>query len=221
MKRAPIKELNALGDLKDQLKARAVQEQLAEQERLAREKVAQKEASLFRSNIGAVTPIKATAVYQHQRPSVAVPAAARKIREIHSMADAMEEIEQWSDEFDPANSQEDAGASYAIKGSGPELLARLRSDKWPVQAFIDLHGMQRDQARTTLADFLRRSKLARLRCVCVIHGKGINSRDGAVLPVKVRSWLGQSELVQAFCPAQVRDGGSGALQVLLKAEATK
>ena len=216
MKRAPIKDLNALGGLKDQLKARAAQEQLAEQERLAREKVAQKEASLFRSNIGAVTPIKAAAVYQHPRSKVALPTAARKTRELHSMADAMEEIEQWSDEFDPSHWQEDAGASYAVKGSGPELLARLRNGKWPVQAFVDLHGMQRDQARTTLADFLRRSRLARLRCVCVIHGKGINSRDGAVLPEKVRSWLGQSELVQAFCPAQIQDGGAGALQVLLQ-----
>lgn len=218
MKHAPIKDLNALGGLKNQLKARAEQDKLAEQERLVREQAAQKEASLFRSNIGAVTPIKAAAVYQHQRATIAAPQPSKKPRALHSMADAMAEIEQWSDEFDPSHGQEDAGASYAIKGSGPELLAKLRTGKWPVQAFVDLHGMQRDQARSTLAEFLRRSRLARLRCVCVIHGKGINSREGAVLPDKVRSWLGQSELVQAFCPAAIQDGGAGALQVLLKSE---
>lgn len=78
--------------------------------------------------------------------------------------------------------------------------------------------MQRDQARSALADFLKRSKLARLRCVCVIHGKGMSSRQPAVLPDKVRSWLCQSELVQAFCPASAADGGDGAVQVLLQAD---
>lgn len=218
MKHAPIKDLNALGGLKDQLKVRAEQERLATQERLIKEQAALKEASLFRRNIGAVTPMKVSAVYQHQRPTIAPLPVPKKSREIHSMAQAMQEIEQWSDEFDPSAGEEDAGASYSIKGSGPELVARLRSGKWPAQAFVDLHGMQRDQARSTLADFLRRSKLARLRCVCVIHGKGINSREGAVLPDKVRSWLVQSELVQAFCPANVQDGGAGALQVLLKSD---
>ena len=131
------------------------------------------------------------------------------------MAEAMQDIEQWSDEFDASLEDEEEGASYAIKGSSPELLARLRKGQWPVQAFLDLHGLQRDQARSALAEFLKRSKLARLRCVCIIHGKGINSRQPAILPGKVRSWLSQSELVQAFCPAAARDGGDGAVQVLL------
>ena len=75
--------------------------------------------------------------------------------------------------------------------------------------------MQRDAARTALADFLKRSKLARLRSVCIVHGKGINSRQPAVLSGKVRSWLSQSELVLAFCTAAAADGGNGAVQVLL------
>ena len=73
-----------------------------------------------------------------------------------------------------------------------------------------LHGK-----KSALADFLRRSKHARLRSVCVIHGKGINSRQPAILPSKVRSWLCQSEWVQAFCQANAADGGDGAVHVLL------
>ena len=137
------------------------------------------------------------------------------------MSDAVQEMEQWSDEFDASQWYSDKEnpeqhLSYATKGSSPDLLTKLRKGQWPVQAYLDLHGMQRDQARASLSDFLRKSRQARLRNICVIHGKGIHSRQSAVLPSKVRSWLSQSELVQAFCPANAHDGGDGALYVLLR-----
>ena len=215
VKRAPIKDLNELSGLKQQLKVRAEQEKIAEQQRVIEERATQKEAGLFRNNIGAITPLKAPDTYQHPRPKVAQAPVKSKPREITSMAEAMLDLDQWSDEFDASIVDEEQGASFAVKGSSPELLIKLKNSHWPVQAFLDLHGMQRDSARSALADFLKRSKLARLRCVCIIHGKGINSRQPAILPGKVRSWLSQSELVQAFCPAAAKDGGDGAVQVLL------
>ncbi len=215
MKRAPIKDLNELSSLKQQLKVRAEAEKIAELQRQADERAAQKEAGLFRSNIGAITPLKPPDTYQHPRYAVPVQPVKNQPREITSMAQAMQDIEQWSDEFDASQIDEEEGASYVAKGSSPDLLAKLRKGQWPAQAFLDLHGMQRDAARTALADFLKRSRLARLRCVCIIHGKGFNSTQPAVLPGKVRSWLSQSELVLAFCPAAVKDGGAGAVQVLL------
>ncbi|MET3105418.1 DNA-nicking Smr family endonuclease [Oxalobacteraceae bacterium GrIS 1.18] len=220
MKRAPIKDLNELGGLRSALKQRAEQEKLAEQQRQLEQRAAEKNANLFKQNIGAVTPIKTPDTYLHPRPTVTTAAVKNKPKEITSMAEAMQDIEQWSDDFHASQLEEEDGSSYAIKGSSPALLDKLRKGQWPVQAFLDLHGMQRDQARTALADFLRRSKLARLRSVCIIHGKGIHSRDTAILPGKVRSWLTQSELVQAFCPASAQDGGEGALQVLLLSSQT-
>jgi DNA-nicking Smr family endonuclease len=219
MKRAPIKDLNQLSSLRNQLKVRAEEEKLAEQKRQEEQRAAQREANIFRQNIGAVAPIKAPDTFQHPRPAASLPVSKNKPKEISSMAEAMQELDQWSDEFD-ASEMEDDGASYAVKGSSPDLLVKLRKGQWPVQAYLDLHGMQRDQARGVLADFLRRSKFARLRSVCVIHGKGLGSKQPAVLPGKVRSWLSQSELVQAFCPAGAKDGGEGALHVLLIANQT-
>lgn len=215
MKRAPIKDLNELSSLRNQLKARAAQEKLAEQQQQAKQHATEKEVNIFKQNIGAVTPIKTPDTYLHPRSSIASPSIKNQPEEITSMAQAMQDEEQWSDEFDASQMEEQEGASYAIKGSSPDLLRKLRKGQWPIQAFLDLHGMQRDQARRALADFLHRAKLARLRSVCVIHGKGINSRQQAVLPGKVRSWLSQSEWVQAFCPASPKDGGDGALHVLL------
>ena len=216
MKHAAIKDLNQLDSFRNQLKVRAEQEKLAEQQRQFQQRATEKETNLFKQNIGAVTPIKAPDTFLHPRPSVTAAPTKNKSKEITSMAEAMQDLEQWSDEFDASQMEEQDGASYAIKGSSPELLTKLLKGQWPVQAFLDLHGMQRDQARAALADFLRRSKLARLRSVCIIHGKGYSSREPAVLPGKVRSWLSQSELVQAFCPANVHDGGTGAVQVLLR-----
>jgi len=216
MKRAVIKDLNALSHLKDQLKLRAEQEKIAEQQRLVEERETQKQANLFRSNVGAITPIKTSATFIHPRQAVPALPQKKTPKEFNSMAEAMADPEQWSDEFDPHLLEEAEGASYAVQGSSPEVLAKLRKGQWPVQAFLDLHGMQRDQARSALADFLNRSTLARLRSVCVIHGKGMSSRQPAVLPGKVRSWLSQSELVQAYCPAAAQDGGAGAVHVLLQ-----
>jgi DNA-nicking Smr family endonuclease len=54
--------------------------------------------------------------------------------------------------------------------------------------------------------------------VRVIHGKGLGSRNREpVLKAKVAGWLAQREAVLAFCEAPPRDGGSGAVLVLLRA----
>jgi len=215
MKRAPIKDLNELSSLKNQIKARAEKEKLEQQQRAERQRIAEKEANIFKQNIGTVTPIKTPGTYLHPRPTISPAPLKNKPKEITSMADAMLEIEQWSDEFDAGLIDEQEGDSYVVKGSSPDLLSRLRKGQWPVQAHLDLHGMQREQARTALAEFLRRAKFARLRSVCIIHGQGFSSKQPAVLSGKVRIWLSQSELVQAFCPAAPKDGGAGAVHVLL------
>ncbi|HEX7233924.1 MAG TPA: Smr/MutS family protein, partial [Nitrosospira sp.] len=55
------------------------------------------------------------------------------------------------------------------------------------------------------------------RCIRVIHGKGLSSRNGEpVLKARVGSWLSQRDEVLAFCQAKPEDGGSGAVLVLLK-----
>lgn len=225
MKRAPKKNStdlsSALNQLRDQLKERNEHEKLAEQQRQAKVLAEHKEANIFRTNVGVVTPIKKPDIYAHPRFSPPAKMTKSKPDEITSMSQIMQVMDQWSDEFDASQLDDEnhgQGLSYAVKGSSPDLLSKLRKGQWPAQAYIDLHGMHRNEARNALAHFLRQSNQAKLRCVCVIHGKGNHSRQPAVLPGKVRSWLCQSELVQAFCPAKSSDGGNGALTVLLWAK---
>ncbi len=96
-------------------------------------------------------------------------------------------------------------------------LRKLRRGHWPVQDRLDLHGNTADAARRLLQAFLREAAQRGLRCVLVIHGKGINSPGGeAVLRRLTRHWLAQRPDALAWCDAPPRDGGSGAVLVLLK-----
>ena len=86
-----------------------------------------------------------------------------------------------------------------------------------LQDEIDLHGLRSDEARERVAEFLRDSARAGLRCVRVVHGKGLGSPGREpVLKAKVKSWLVQRSEVLAFTHARPADGGHGALIVLLK-----
>ena len=86
-----------------------------------------------------------------------------------------------------------------------------------VQEELDLHGMNRVQAAHAVAEFLRHCRVRHLRCVRIVHGKGLRSRNREpVLKDKVRKWLSVRDEVLAFCQAPAADGGAGALLVLLK-----
>jgi DNA-nicking Smr family endonuclease len=96
-------------------------------------------------------------------------------------------------------------------------LRKLRRGGWPVQDYLDLHGNDSDAARKLLQEFLHTASQHELRCVLVIHGKGLNSRGGeAVLRKLTRHWLTQHPLVLGYCDAPPKEGGSGAVLVLLK-----
>lgn len=96
-------------------------------------------------------------------------------------------------------------------------LRKLRHCEWRIQDELDLHGLNIEEARKLLAEFLLDAAQRGLRCINVIHGKGWRSegRDG-ILKVHTRHWLAQHPLVLAFCEAPVNAGGCGAVWVLLK-----
>lgn len=86
-----------------------------------------------------------------------------------------------------------------------------------IQAQIDLHGMLADEARAYVADFLNQCRKRGIRCVRIIHGKGLGSKNREpVLKNKLRGWLMQRDEVIAYAQARQVDGGSGAVVILLK-----
>jgi len=117
--------------------------------------------------------------------------------------------EDWLDTGDEPN--------FLRPGLSRQVLRKLRSGTWVIQTQLDLHGLDRHEARAALADFLARCVKRGLCCVRVIHGKGLGSKyREPVLKTKVKHWLAQRDEVLAYCQARPVDGGSGALVVLLK-----
>ncbi len=110
-----------------------------------------------------------------------------------------------------------AAAEFLRNGVSRMSLRKLRRGQWPVQQVLDLHGSRRDAARQLLVEFLHHASQNGMRCVLVVHGKGINSPRGeSVLRDLTRNWLVQHGQVLAYCDATPRLGGSGAVLVLLK-----
>jgi DNA-nicking Smr family endonuclease len=107
--------------------------------------------------------------------------------------------------------------TFLRRGLGSDILTKLRRGHWVVQSVVDLHGMTTAQAHDALADFLLDARHHGLRCVRVIHGKGLTSFNREpVLKGKVRRWLAHWDDVLAYCEAAHHAGGSGAVIVLLR-----
>ncbi|MEY2633455.1 MAG: hypothetical protein RIR00_2109 [Pseudomonadota bacterium] len=109
-------------------------------------------------------------------------------------------------------------SQYLRPGLPRQTLKDLRRGRWVIQGEIDLHGMNRDEARHALSVFLAEELHHGKRCLRVIHGKGLRSPGRqAILRQLVRGWLAQKQEVLAYCQAPPADGGEGAVLVLLRA----
>jgi len=102
-----------------------------------------------------------------------------------------------------------------------KLLTRLRRGAFDPGATLDLHGLPAREARRTLVEQIERARAAGLRCVLVVHGRGLHSEGTAVLREALPTWLQEAPFatrVMAFCTAPARHGGPGAMLVLLRRE---
>ena len=215
MSAKPIKiaSLAGLKQVKREIEAKALQQaqQVAE---LARVKqLAVNEANLFVRAAGAVQPLPDK---RHVQFKKALPVPQVMQYQHDEKAVLSEAI---SDEFDVGTLLDaDDMLSFRRPGIGPDVTRKLRAGEWSIQRQIDLHGLRRDEAREHLSFFIREAHQQGIRCVRVVHGKGLGSPGKApVLKSRVHSWLVQKQEVLAFVQAKPADGGGGALLVLLMA----
>jgi DNA-nicking Smr family endonuclease len=98
------------------------------------------------------------------------------------------------------------------------VLRRLRRGEYRVQREIDLHGLTVAEAKHALRQFLIDALEHEVRCVRIIHGKGLRSgHRGPVLKTVVNAVLRRTGAVLAYVSARPVDGGTGAVYVLLSA----
>ncbi len=107
-----------------------------------------------------------------------------------------------------------------VRGFDRKLMGRLKKGRFPIQDYVDLHGLTKEEAKARVQGFLRESYRLGLRCVLVVHGRGLNSENHIpILKERLPTWLSQGpirKIVLAFSTAMPYDGGTGAIYILLK-----
>ena len=175
------------------------------------------EANLFRASMSDVTPLSRPERVEHERPRPR-PVPAQRLRDDReTLKDSLSDHFPWD-----AGMETGEELLYARNGIGATTLRKLRRGHWVIQGELDLHGLTSVEARGLLVEFLNRCARRGLRCVRIIHGKGLRSKNREpVLKRKVAGWLMQREEILAFCQAPRADGGGGAVVVLLKSGSRK
>ncbi len=170
--------------------------------------------ALLREALKGVAPLRASGKARLQRPPPA-PVPVQTLREDEQVL-----RDSLSDEI-PLEAGLETGEELVFLRSGlsNQLLKKLRRGHWSIQDHLDLHGLHVEPARALLVSFLNSALRHGLRCVRIVHGKGLRSKNAEpVLKRKIGHWLGQRDEVLAFVQARPEDGGGGAVLVLLKAK---
>jgi DNA-nicking Smr family endonuclease len=211
-------DAKALANLKAALKREALNNAQAalEDKRLLANKTISPEmpddGALFKEAVKDARPITVPPTYLYKKKPNPIPKQFIQ-DEQQALRDSL------SDDYLPAHELETGEELlYLRDGHAPDILSKLRRGHWVIQAAIDLHGLISDEARAYVASFISDCKKRGIRCVRIVHGKGLGSRNREpVLKHKLRHWLMQKDEVIAYAEAKKQDGGSGAVIVLLKA----
>ena len=165
--------------------------------------------ALFREAMRGVKPLDKT------RPAPAKPAP--KARAMSRRQDEQAALRE-SLATPPEDSDIETGEEMSFRRpSLPERdFRKLRRGQFSMREELDLHGLTVEEARLQLIDFMEECLQFGYRHVIIIHGKGFRSQSKPVIKPMVNRWLRQADEVLAFCSAQPKDGGTGAVYVLLR-----
>ena len=180
---------------------------------LSEEDISEEDKALFRQAVGGATPKtpKARKVSKTRRPS---PPTASKIPPAVSSNQITASISRSRAMLDETH---DNSVLFVRSGLQKKVIKHLRRGDYGIKDILDLHGYTIAQAKTQLSNFLTRATHARYPAVLIIHGKGLHGdTPGGTLKRFTIDWLKQQAAVKAFCAAQPKDGGTGAVYVLLR-----
>jgi DNA-nicking Smr family endonuclease len=122
---------------------------------------------------------------------------------------------------DPADFETGEELFYLRPDYNPRLLRRLRRGHFSVADTIDLHHMSESTSRDVLIQFLLHAIRSGYGSVRVIHGKGLRSNGPPKLKIMTRSVLRKTPQVIAFASCRPVDGGTGAVNILLKQRSSR
>ena len=170
------------------------------------------DSALFRAEMRDVreSPPHNRVVHENPRPE---PIAAQRLEDERAV---LTELSRLALDCDDIEFEDDA--VYLRPGLPRDILRKLRRTHWVIQDHLDLHGLTGDEAAAATGEFLADCRRRGLRCVRIVHGKGLGSRGREpVLKRRVRKSLARKSEVLAFVEPRAAHGGSGAVIVLLEA----
>lgn len=168
--------------------------------------------ALLRAALADVTPLAPANRAKLVRPRPQPIAVQRQLDDLAVLRDTLSDAPAWEQGLE--NGEE---LQFLRNGLSAQHLKKLRRGHWAVQDHLDLHGLTSPEARVLTAEFLAHCLHNGLRCVRIVHGKGLGSPNREpVLKKKVAGWLAQRDEVLAYCQAPQTDGGGGAVLVLLR-----
>ena len=169
------------------------------------------DAAVFREAVRGVRPIRAANRVVHDLPRPRPHPAKREEDENAVLA----ELARLA--FDDDAEFEDEGL-YLRPGLPRDILRKLRRTHWAIQASLDLHGLTGDEAVAQATVFLVACRREGIRCVRLIHGKGLRTPGREpVLKRRIRKLLTRRDDVLAFVEPRAIHGGGGAVVALLEA----
>lgn len=171
------------------------------------------EDDLFEQEMAGVNPLPQTRVVVAPRNQP--PSDAQLARREAAVADLPLDPNYLSTEYVEMVDPHDV-LEYKANGVQEGVYRKLRLGKYPTEAALDLHRKTLQQARQEVFEFIRDSYRFGLRTVMILHGKGERSNPPALLKSYVNKWLPSMPEVMAFHSAAKKDGGAGAMYVLLK-----
>jgi DNA-nicking Smr family endonuclease len=174
------------------------------------------ERALFLASVGEVAPVR-------KGPARVAPPPPKDRADhvVDPEVEALAELAELVAGKGPMDlSDTDEFIQGSAKGLDPRILKRLRAGDVALQGTLDLHGMIRVEAKEALERFILDSRRRGRRCVLIVHGRGLHSKDQIpVLKESLQTWLSQGRLsgaILAFTTAKPHDGGAGAVYVLLR-----
>ncbi len=197
--------------LKKQLAEQTKAETAVKQESVKKQRQQQQDENVFRNAMDGVNPLEfSNAIHEPVKPK-------SKPIQYDDFEDEFMVHDPLSDELEVTEVDGGEILSFCRDGIQKNVFKKLRSGGYRISDELDLHGSSIKQAKEILVYYLQEAVQFEGCCIRIIHGKGLSSgKQKSVLKTYINHWLSEHERVLAFHSAKVKDGGTGAVYLLLK-----
>ena len=177
-------------------------------------KISAEDQQFFRDEVADVHPLTSEERIESIKK---IPSPHLRHQQHNTESEQQTSMDMFSDPVDIRDAEIGDVLFFARSGIQQKVQKKLRRGEYPIEDELDLHGYTVAEAKAAIIKFFIDCKKQHKRYVRIIHGKGYRSEQKIpVLKTHVAYWLPQHNDVMAFSSARAKDGGTGAIYVILK-----